>query len=150
MTDPPPPHLSCTPYWQQIILAASEAFGGQIASAFSHSSASASFSALGRALEAFVRNFPTTSGADSAELLQFLTSFREILILKLAGHSEVILAVFNKTEGQLRAIWADAVQERVDADTLISNVLKFFLPKRLRQKVILDVVYRVQKQDETA
>lgn len=45
--EPPLPHLSCPPDWQKIILAASEAFVGQIA--FTHSSASAS----GRALEAF-------------------------------------------------------------------------------------------------
>lgn len=77
-------------------------------------------------MDTFIKNFSTASGTNQSKLLQFLTSFREVLILRLPDQTEVVLAVLHKTRGQLRAIWADTVQERVAADTLITNVLTFF------------------------
>lgn len=79
-----------------------------------------------------------------------LVSFEEVIGLELANPPEVVLAFPYKTQGQLRTIiWADAIQYKVPHDSLVEMVLSFFLFDRLKQKFVLDLVYRVQKQEES-
>lgn len=78
-----------------------------------------------------------------------LVSFEEVIGLQLANPPEVVLAFPHKTQGQLRTIWADVIQDKVPHDSLVDMVLSFFLLDRLKQKFVLDLVYRVQKQEES-
>lgn len=57
------------------------------------------------------------------------------------------LILFFPFCARLRAVEIYAVQEKIFCEILISRptVLEFFLPNHVRQKVILDSIYRVQK-----
>lgn len=55
------------------------------------------------------------------------------------------LILFFPFCARLRAVEIYDVQEKIFCVILISTVLEFFLPDHVRQKVILDSIYRVQK-----
>ncbi|KAG8307618.1 hypothetical protein J6590_016060 [Homalodisca vitripennis] len=96
-----------------------------------------------------IDSFPLVSGTDPRRLVRFLISFKQVIKLDLVPSNNVILNVLPKTEGQLRALWNRAIVEKYSSSQVLCSVLETFLPGRVRQQCVSEMLYRVQKPKET-
>ena len=101
-----------------------------------------------RAVYNMVAALPTSSGADSRNFLKFLIGTNQIFELNLVEEKQALIAVLPKTSGQLRTLWASAIKNAQSYSQLYGGMLAVFLPERVRQQLISDAVYRVQRFNE--
>lgn len=149
---PPVEQVTPQPDWQVLVRATAVAVGEQVAKAFAESGTQrpTAHHGLGNKIVSdMVEALPSISGANARQLVSFLISVNQILLLDLVSPNTVILNILPKTKDQLRSIWSQAIQNKSSASSLIETVLDNFLPGRLRQQTVTDLIYRVQKPNES-
>lgn len=140
------------PDWQGLVQATAVAVGAQVAKALAEASShkpTAHHGSGSKIVSDMVEALPSISGANPRQLVKFLISFNQIRQLGLVPPGTLILNTLPKTKDQLRSVWSLAVQNKLSESSLIVTVLDNFLPRRLRQQTVNDLIYRVQSPTES-
>ena len=104
---------------------------------------------LGHVTSDLCKSIPQSSGTDSYHLIEMLKQVSSIVDLNLESEQKVILSVLPRTEGALRALWSEAVAKQLPWEKLKSLILENFLPVRNFRTITNELVYRIQRPNES-
>lgn len=137
--------------WTHIVQATASAIGTQIAEALAKQPpirGQGNQTTFPRAISELIDSLPVCSGADRERFYKFLVGLHQVNELQLVDSRQLLVAILPKTEGHLRVIWTKALTEGSSIEGLMPHLIGVFLPERVKQRLVSETAYRVQRPYE--